>query len=109
MAESFYEKSGSLLSPGDLFDTLPYVRVHHPIAVARKPAHTLPKGFASRITGELREIFQVGKHEPHPPFHFHAPGEEILVGAKTAGAIFLTWEARSRTISGGGHFTRKIG
>src|SRR5208282_2902154 len=91
MTEAFYENSGSLLSPGDLFNSLPYVRVHHPLAVARKPAYTLPKSFVNKLTGELREIFEVGKHEPHPPFHFKPPGEEILVGAKTAGAIFLTW------------------
>lgn len=90
MSEPFYENAGSLLSPGDLFDSLPYIRVPKPIKVARKPAHTLPKGFQGRV-GEIRELFEVGKDRPNPPFKFEAPGEEILVTAKLARAVFLTW------------------
>ncbi len=89
MPEPFYENAGSLISPGDIFDELPYHRVPKPLMVARKPAFSLPKSY--RIAGELREVFEVGKHTPLTPLNFNPPGEEILSNAKMAKAIFLTW------------------
>jgi hypothetical protein len=91
MPESFYEKPGSLLSPGDIFKSLPYIRVQKPLKIARKPSLTLPKGFQGRIKGELREIFEAGQQTISPPINFLPPGEEVLVNAKIARAIFLTW------------------
>ena len=91
MPESFYERTGSLVSPGDIFESLPYIRVPKPLRVARKPAYTLPKGFLNKVKGEIREIFEVGKQTTNPPMNFLPPGEEILVNAKIASAIFLTW------------------
>ena len=91
MPESFYEKPGSLLSPGDIFKSLPYIRTQKPLRIARKPSHTLPKGFQGRIKGELREILEVGQPGISPPINFRPPGEEVLANAKIARAIFLTW------------------
>jgi len=91
MAPSFYERVGSRLSPGDIFDTLPYTRVQKPLQVVRKTKVTLPNKLKDKVQGELREVFEVGKHIPDPPFDFEATGEEILSHAKTARAIFLTW------------------
>jgi hypothetical protein len=87
MAEPFYEKAGSLLSPGDFFDRLPYHRVPKPLRVARKI--TLPKSY--KIPGEVRVIHEVGRDTPKPDFNFDPPGEEILSNAKMAKAVFLTW------------------
>jgi hypothetical protein len=89
MAETFYEKTGQLISPGDLFDPLPYTRVPKPLRVARKVARTLPRSFA--IQGELREILEVGKHHPDPEFNFEPPGEETVARSPMTRAIFLTW------------------
>jgi hypothetical protein len=91
MPDFFYEKPGSLLSPGDIYRNLPYIRVMRPLRVARKPSQTLPKGFQGRVKGELREIFEAGEHILSPPISFAPPGEEVLVNAKIAKAIFLTW------------------
>lgn len=91
MQQAFYEKAGRLISPGDIFAKLPYIRVPKPLKVARKPRFTLPKKLKPRIQGELREILEPGKHDPDPPFNFDSPGEEILSNAKMSKAIFLTW------------------
>ncbi len=87
MAEPFYENADPLISPGDIFDRLPYHRVPKPLRVARKV--TLPK--SSKIQGEVRVIHEVGKDIPKPDFNFDPPGEEILSSAKMAKALFLTW------------------
>ncbi|MBI1955619.1 MAG: hypothetical protein HYS38_04430 [Acidobacteria bacterium] len=89
MSEPFYVAAGSLISPGGIFDRLPYCRTPNPIRAARKPSYSLPKTY--KIVGELREIFEVGKHTPQPDFNFEPPGEEILTNGRMAKAIFLTW------------------
>ncbi len=89
MADAFYERAGSLISPGDIFDRLPYLKVPKPIRVARKFSGSLPKSI--KVMGELREIFQYDRDTVSPPFNFDPPGEEILSNAKMAKAIFLTW------------------
>ncbi len=89
MAQAFYEKAGSLISPGDIFDRLPYARVPKPLRIARKFSGSLPKSI--RVKGELREVFEYGRDTTNPPFNFEPPGEDILSNAKMAKAIFLTW------------------
>lgn len=89
MSGAFYAEAGSLISPGDLFDRLPYIRMPSPVKVARKYAGSLPK--RASIQGELREVFEVGKHSPNPDFNFEPPGEEVISNGKMAMAIFLTW------------------
>ncbi len=89
MVDPFYEKAGSLISPGDVFDRLPYVRVPKPLQVARKFSGSLPKSL--RVKGELREVFEYGRDALDPPANFDPPGEEVLSNAKMAKAIFLTW------------------
>jgi len=105
MAEPFYDKTGSLMSPGDIFDKLPYHRVPKPLTVARRPRFTLPKSF--RIRGELREVFELGKHTPDPDFHFEPPGEDILSNGKVAKAIFLTWGSEVEDDERGGKLHKK--
>jgi len=89
MMQDFYNKAGSLISPGDIFGELPYIRVPKPLRVARKFPGSLPKGI--RLQGDLHEIFEYGKHSPSPAFNFDPPGEDVLSNAKMSKAIFLTW------------------
>jgi len=105
MPESFYQKTGSLVSPGDLLAPLPYSRVPKPLKVARKISRTLPKSFS--IQGELREVLEVGKHDPTPKFSFDPPGEEIISRAQMATAIFLTWGSEVDDDKRGGGLQRK--
>ncbi len=103
----FYVNAGSLVSPGDILDLLPHSRIPRPLRVARKFSGSLPKG--SRIQGEVREVFEVGKHEPKPQFNWDPPGEEILCNARMARAVFLTWAAKWRMTKGVETYTEKIG
>ncbi len=48
MAHPFYDKAGSLISPGDIFDRLPYTRIPKPLRIARKFSGSLPKGVSVR-------------------------------------------------------------
>lgn len=89
MVAVFYDKAGSLISPGDIFDELPYHRVPKPLRIARKFSGSLPKGVS--VKGELREVFEYGRDNIDPPANFEPPGEDILSNAKMAKAIFLTW------------------
>lgn len=89
MADDFYVKVGKLISPGDIFERLPYVKVPKSIQVARKFPGSLPKNI--RIRGELREIFEYGRDTVDPDFDFEPPGEDALSKVKMAKAIFLTW------------------
>jgi hypothetical protein len=89
MAHPFYDKAGSLISPGDIFDQLPYTRIPKPLRVARKFSGSLPKGVGVR--GELREVFEYGRDRIDPPPNFKPPGEDVLCNTKMAKAIFLTW------------------
>jgi hypothetical protein len=88
MTKHFYERTGKLISPGDIFEILPYVRVPSPLRVARKIPYTLKEG---AVQGELREILEVGRHKPDPDFDFNPPGEDVLSNGKMSRAIFLTW------------------
>jgi hypothetical protein len=92
MLPEFYEKAGPRLSPGDILQTpLPFSRLPKPLSVVRKVPINLPQKLKAAIQGELREVFEVGKHVPNPGFRFESPGEEVLSHAKTSTAIFLTW------------------
>jgi len=94
MVFDFYERTGTLISPGDIFDALPYVRVPSPLKVARKVTFSLPpKSEKYKVQGELREILEVGKHTPDPDFDFEPKkkGEEAISTARMTKAIFLTW------------------
>jgi|ERR1700682_5517691 len=86
---SFYERVDARFSPGDFLEDIPFSRTRHPLKVARKPNVQVPNIRA--FTGELREIFEVGKHNPTPPFRFSPPGEEALSNAKKTRALLLTW------------------
>jgi|SRR5579862_2085648 len=87
MATAFYEKAGRLLSPGDIFSTLPCIRVPKPLRAARKVSFSLPARFS--VKGELRDVFDPAEHDPDPPFGH--PGEEVLVNGRLAKVVFLTW------------------
>jgi len=89
MADPFYDRAGSLISPGDIFDRLPYIKVPKSIRIARRFPGSLPKNV--RVRGELREIFEYGRETVDPPFNFNPLGEDILTNVKMAKAIFLTW------------------
>lgn len=89
MMPTVYDRAGSLVTPGDLFENMAYYRVRYPFKVVRKYAKNLP---AKLQTGrELKEVFEVGKEAPRPPLNFSPPGEEAIGNLKFARAIFLTW------------------
>jgi len=87
MPPPFYQTSGQLLSPGDIFETQPYIRVPKPLLVARK--FNSPKQL--KVQGELREVLNPELHTATPPFDFNSPGEEVLVNGRVSKTIFLTW------------------
>jgi hypothetical protein len=90
MPEGFYQNAGKLISPGDLLDLLPYIRVPRPLKVFRKASFTLPAKYV--VQGELGQAFEAGKHSPSPPLDFSPKaGEHGLVTTKMSKAIFLTW------------------
>lgn len=89
MVDAFYSKAGSLISPGDIFDRLPYGRVPKPLRIARKFPGSLPKNVS--VKGELREILEYGRDDINPNPNFNPPGEDVLVSVKMAKAMFLTW------------------
>ena len=89
MTPNFYERAGSFISPGDILGRLPYTRIPRPLRVTRKVPFSLPKKYT--IQGQLREVFEVGRHTPEPDFNFEPPGEEIISNGKMSKAIFLTW------------------
>src|SRR5579863_2639616 len=105
MADLFYDKAGSLISPGDIFDRLPYVRVPKPLRIARKFSGSLPKRV--RVQGELREVFEYERDAVDPPANFDPPGEDVLSNAKMAKAIFLTWGSEVEDDERGGSLHKK--
>lgn len=107
MPTPFYERAGSLISPGDLLGPVVFTRAPKPLKVARKIPRSLPKSF--KIQGELREILEVGKHEAHPEFDFDpaGEGEEILSRARMSRAVFLTWGSEVEDDERGGNLHRK--
>ncbi len=105
MADAFYDKAGSLISPGDIFERLPYARVPKPLRIARKFPGSLPKSVAVR--GELREIFEYGRESIDPPPNFGLPGEEVLFNVKMAKAVFLTWGSEVEDDERGGNLHKK--
>lgn len=107
MAPPFYEKTGSLISPGDLLASLPYVRVPKPLQVARKYRYSLPAKY--KVQGDLREILEVGTHVADPEFDFepHGEGEDVLSRAKVSAAIFLTWGSEVEDDERRGNLQRK--
>jgi len=105
MAQPFYDKAGSLISPGDLFGQLPYARIPRPLRIARKFSGSLPKSVIVR--GELREVFEPGRDTIDPPPNFEPPGEDALCNAKMARAIFLTWGSEVEDDQRGGKLQKK--
>jgi hypothetical protein len=92
MPPQFFEKAGSKLSPGDILQTLlPFSRLPKPLTAIRKPKINLPPKLQPSIHGELREVFEVGRHHPDPDFKFDSVGEEVVSHARISMAIFLTW------------------
>src|SRR5437588_3004371 len=89
MMATFYDRAGSLVTPGDLFEEMAYHRMRYPFKVVRKYRKNLPPKLQ---TGrELKEVFDAAKDTPHPPFNFSPPGEESICNLKFARGIFLTW------------------
>jgi hypothetical protein len=89
MSLSFYEPCGSLISPGDIIDTLPPVKLPATIRVARKWSQNLPPKY--RVRGELHEVMQLGKDLSVEDSLLEGAGEQILVAAKMSRVVFLTW------------------
>jgi hypothetical protein len=89
MVEDFWCKAGSLLSPGDLLEEVPYIRTPYPLRIVRKWPQSLPPKY--KVHGQLCETFPLGSYSPTPPLNFSPPGEENVSNMKFSRAIFLTW------------------
>jgi hypothetical protein len=89
MSPSPYQPSGSLISPGDILDKLPPVKLPTAIKVARKWAYNLPAKF--QVKGELHDVLEVGKNLTLQDSKLGGMGEQVLVATKTSRVIFLTW------------------
>src|SRR5271165_1015461 len=89
MSLTFYEPCGSLISPGDILDKLPPVKLPAVLRAARKWSYNLPPRYPVR--GQLHEVLEIGKDLDAKASQLETSGEQILVTAKAAKAIFLTW------------------
>jgi hypothetical protein len=89
MSVSFFEPCGSLISPGDILDKLPPVKLPATIRIARKWSQNLPAKY--RVRGELHEVMQLGNDLSMEDSLLDAAGEQVLVAAKMSRAVFLTW------------------
>jgi len=107
MPPDFYIPSKSKISPGDIFDSLPYARIPKPLRVAKKVTVGLPPRVQAKIRGELREILDVTIEDSKTGFDFSGQGEEILSRAKISKAIFLTWGSEVDADTGDGKLDRK--
>jgi hypothetical protein len=105
MPLSFYEPCGSLISPGDILDKLPPVKLPPALRVARKWSYNLPPKY--RVTGELHEVLEIGKNLDLQRSRLDSAGEQILVSAKAARAIFLTWGSEVEDDERSGKVDRK--
>jgi hypothetical protein len=89
MSSSFYDPCGSLISPGDILDKIPPVKLPATIKVARKWSQNLPAKYS--VQGELHEVLELGKNLNSSDLRFDSTGEQVLVHTKTTRVIFLTW------------------
>ena len=107
MTQPFYERTGQLISPGDLFENMPYVRIPRPLRVFRKVKFTLSGKYI--VQGELGEALDVEKDDPTPPFHFDSDGdgEHVLASTRIARAVFLTWGSEVEADERSGKLQRK--
>lgn len=85
----FYEPCGSLISPGDILDRLPPVKLPSSIRIARRWSYNLPGRY--RVKGELHEVLELGKDLDPRDSGLGAAGEVVLVRTRLSRAIFLTW------------------
>src|SRR6266550_6553145 len=107
MPRDFYIPSQSKISPGDIFESLPYARIPKPLRVAKKLTVGLPPRVQAKVRGELREILDVTIQGSMAGFDFSGQGEEILSRAKISRAIFLTWGGEVDADTGDGKLDRK--
>jgi len=105
MSSSFHEPSGSLISPGDILDKLPPVKLPAALRVSRKWSYNLPPRY--RVRGELHEVLEIGKDLDTKASQLEGVGEQILVTAKAAKAIFLTWGSEVEDDERSGRIERK--
>ncbi len=89
MSVPFYERCGSLISPGDILDRLPPVKLPTPIRVARRSPYNPPAKFRAR--GELHQVLEVGKDIGPEETNFSGSGEQVVLSTKASRVIFLTW------------------
>jgi hypothetical protein len=106
MPPSFYEPCGSLISPGDILDKLPPVKLPPTFRVARKWSQSLPPKY--RVRGELHEVMEIGKDLSVEDSLLNGAGEKILVAAKTSRVVFLTWGSEVEADERGGKVDKKF-
>lgn len=105
MSQSFYEPCGSLISPGDVLDRLPPVKLPTPLRIARRWSYNLPPKF--RVQGELHDVLEIGKNVNLEDSKIGGAGENVLVSTKATRVIFLTWGSEVEDDERSGKVERK--
>jgi hypothetical protein len=105
MSLPFYELCGSLISPGDILDKLPLVKLPASLKVARKWPYNPPSKY--QVKGRLHEVLEIGKDLHLDASQLESTGEQILIPARAARAIFLTWGSEVEDDERSGRLERK--
>jgi hypothetical protein len=105
MSLPFYEQCGSLISPGDVLDKLPPVKLPATLKVAKKWSYNLPPKY--QVKGGLHEVLEIGKDIDLNASQLESTGEQILIPTKAAKAIFLTWGSEVEDDERSGRLDRK--
>jgi hypothetical protein len=89
MATSFYERCGSLISPGDILDKLLPVKLPATLKFAKRWSSNLPARF--RVQGELHDVLEIDNHLTLKDANLENVEAPVLVPTKAGKSIFLTW------------------
>ncbi|HEV1993779.1 MAG TPA: hypothetical protein VGR03_05565, partial [Candidatus Acidoferrum sp.] len=86
----FYAHPTPQISPGDIFPSIPFPVVVHPLKIARNESYTPPAG---RGPAEFRRIYTIPDDEARITNLTIATtqGEETLSKTRRTMALFLTW------------------
>jgi hypothetical protein len=84
----FYKRPTDLISPGDIFSSIPFPIVVSPLKVARRSGHQPRPG---QGPADFRQIFTLPADQPNNMRLATPEGEETLAVTRASKAIFLTW------------------
>ena len=83
-----YAHPTELISPGDIFPSIPFPIVVSPLKVARRAGHR-PRG--GRGPADFRQIYTLPEEEPNDLHLSTSEGEETLAITRCVKGMFLAW------------------